>query len=211
MRGISEDSIRDWQLGAASDDLHMLAGRVTFPLLDWSGNVVSIGGRAYDGSTPKFWSYAGWPKQRYLYGLHLMKPCPFIVLVEGQVDAILIRQEGLPALAVMGSSISRMAASLLRLWTDKVIIYPDNTVPDEHAFQKAIAWIPVLESVGVEAVFPARPYPDDSAADPADLIWDKGNRTPYKPGWLRNQVEYCISRFSPDAVEVSLAMEEIEL
>lgn len=127
------------------------------------------------------------------------------------MDAILVRQQGFPALAVMGSSLSRMAASLLRLWTNKVVIYPDNTVPDEHAFKKAIAWIPVLESVGIEATFPSRPYPNDKSADPADLIWDKEKQCLNQPEWLCNQITYCRENFTEQDEFHTLNLEEVEL
>jgi DNA primase len=101
------------------------------------------------------------------------------------MDAIMLRQAGYQALAVMGSSLSPVAASLLRLWTTAAVVYPDNVVPDEKAFEKALKWIPVLESVGVTAVFPSRPYENSTCEDPAKLLQ-------LDPQWLHHQIETAV-------------------
>ena len=185
-RGLVDASISAWRIGYCDDEFNYMGGRVTFPIMDFCGNVISIAGRGVTPDiVPRYWSYSGWPKARYLFGLHLVRPCPYVVICEGQMDAIMLRQAGYQALAVMGSSLSPVAASLLRLWTTAAVVYPDNVVPDEKAFEKALKWIPVLESVGVTAVFPRRPYENAACADPADLIQSN-------PRWLHHQIEAAV-------------------
>lgn len=197
-RGIAEESLQAWHIGYCDSDTSIMGRRITFPIIDLGGNVVSVAGRAIDGANPKYWHFP-YRKERYLYGAHLIPAgCEFVVLCEGQVDAILIRQAGYPACAVMGSSLSPIAAATLRIWTERVVVYPDNIVPDAHAFNKALKWIPVLKSVGIEAVFPQRPYKDDQCSDPASIIWDDKQGKPNDPQWLHQQIKQAAVGFAMD-------------
>ena len=201
-RGLVDASIAAWRIGYCDDEFNYMGGRVTFPIMDFCGNVVSVAGRAIDGGEPKYWHYP-YPKSRYFYGLPLVSHCSYVVICEGQMDAIMLRQAGYQALAVMGSSLSPVAASLVRLWATAAVVYPDNVVPDGKAFEKALKWIPVLESVGVTAVFPSRPYENAACADPADLLQSN-------PCWLHHQIETAVDGISGrDASTYVLDLENI--
>ena len=190
-RGVSDASIRDWKLGYC-DDATIMGHRITFPIYDFGGNVISISGRTIVDDIPKAWHFP-FRKERYVYGLHLLSPCPYVVLVEGQTDAVLVRQAGFHTVAVMGSSLSPIAASFLRLFTDKAVCYPDSESTDSKAFGKCMKWIPSLEAVGIKAAFPQRPYWDETCSDPADIVWDRKRGCMNRPEWLREQVEQAVS------------------
>ncbi|MHB8994580.1 MAG: hypothetical protein ACYC63_04945 [Armatimonadota bacterium] len=201
-RGISDQSIRSWGIGFCGDTSNIMGNRVTFPVLDIGGNVVSISGRTITNEKPKSWHYP-FKKERYLFGMQLLTSCPFVVIVEGQVDAILVRQQGYHTVAVMGSSLSPIAAAFLRLFTGRAVVYPDSEAGDEKAYAKALKWLPQLRAAGLKAVFPKQPYWDDSSDDPADLIWDRKLQKMNDPGWLRNQIDNAAaSLVTPDTLDI---------
>lgn len=200
-RHLTDASIRTWGIGYCDSNSHLMGGRVTFPIRDALGNVVAVAGRSIRDARPRWWHFS-YEKSRYVYGVHLLVPCEYVVLCEGQIDAVLLRQSGYSACAVMGSSLDPIAAALLRVWTGKVVVYPDNTVPDEKAFEKALGWLPRLKQVGLAAQFPHRPYPDDKCSDPADLVVGD-------VAWLRRQVTACAERLR--AGDDGLRLEEVQV
>jgi len=203
-RGLTDATIRSWGVGYCADELSLFGGRVTFPICDFAGNLVSLGGRSINGDLPKYYYASGWSKTRYLYGTHLLPPTPFVVMVEGQIDAWMLTQIGYPTVAVMGSNVHALACSVLPIWTSGVVVYPDNVSSDEKAFEKAIKWLDVIKQVGLEAVFPRRPYPDATCGDPDELARKN-------PGWLSEQISECAGRLREVRDTETLTLEEVDL
>ena len=85
------------KVGALSKDkgYDMMSGRLTFPIVGRSGNILGFGGRILQGKGPKYINYGEtefFHKGRELYGLHEalnLNPRPkTLLLVEGYMDAI---------------------------------------------------------------------------------------------------------------------------
>jgi hypothetical protein len=185
-RGVGRYEIDRWQIGMCSDDRTPMYGRITIPIMDWCGNVLSVAGRAIGELEPKYWHYS-FAKERVLFGLPHGRPAPHVVLVEGAMDVILLDKLGLVSLGVMGSEMSPQQAALLTRWTDTAVVYPDS-----DRIAEAAKWVRVLEQTGIRAAMPPRPYPPDLCGegmrpDPADLAR-------LNPKWLLRQVEEAAVR-----------------
>lgn len=83
-------------------------GRIIFPIYDLKGKFLSISGRTIFNVQPKSLKY---PKVRVntFYGV---KQLPegwedFVVIVEGEFDAIYLQQFGVPAIALLGTGVKR--------------------------------------------------------------------------------------------------------
>jgi hypothetical protein len=103
--------------------------RIIFPLFDENNSLVGLGGRAFDeqraSTSPKYQFTRGFPKATVLYRAEyafaqvrrdakLGKKNPHLFLCEGFLDALRLESIGLPAVAVMGSSISDQQIQLLK-------------------------------------------------------------------------------------------------
>jgi DNA primase len=123
----------------------MAEDRVLFPVMrTWSGN-------------PKYVTAPGVNKADYLYGWHL-GPTPYAVLVEGEFDAIRLRQWGYPALAL---GTSRLSDAQARQLPSLVWVLMDGDPPGQAGAQQVAAKAVFFSKVSVLAL--------DENRDPADL------------------------------------------
>ena len=95
-------------------------GRLIFPIRDADGLLVGFGGRALDGSMPKYLNTPRTPifdKGSLLYSLHLAKDNirdNGAVIVEGYMDAIVAHQHGFTnVVASMGTALTHQQVTLL--------------------------------------------------------------------------------------------------
>lgn len=113
-RGITKETIEEWQIGWSpvgcippnfdkSDETQpwkKLHGRITLPILDQGGKIISISGREVIkiGNRPKYDHYA-FPARKILFGLYNNKKTiqkeDRIIITEGQLDVISSWQYGL--------------------------------------------------------------------------------------------------------------------
>lgn len=119
-RRISENSIKRFVLGY-SDNQDM----ITIPMNDPSGKIfVGFVARSVEGkdfkNTPKL------PKSKILFNLHRAKPYDTVYVVESSFDAIRLDQCGIPAVATLGSNVSKKQVELLTKHFNTVIVIPDN-------------------------------------------------------------------------------------
>lgn len=157
-----------FQLGAVRTGAERVPGPgILLPVLDYWGRLVSVSVNLFSGA-PKYW-HLPFPKQRWLWGLHLRpdeeKPP---VIVEGQYDALQLRRLGWPAYSILGSSLSVWQAGHLCYLAPKgeVIIYPDKDKPTlvEQAAR-------VLRAAGLRPLASELPYEpwENATCDPDEL------------------------------------------
>ena len=127
--------------------------RLMFPIIDVRGNVIGFGGRVMDNSTPKYLNSPEtliFNKRKNLFGLNLAKKTklPYLILVEGYMDAVALHQYGFDcAVASLGTSLTEEHATLLTRYTEQVVLIYDGDQAGQNATQRAI---PLLEKAGLQ-------------------------------------------------------------
>lgn len=129
-RGITEDSIETFKIGF-SEKQEM----VTVPVQDHTGMYVGFVGRSISGKS--FKNSSGLPRRHVLFNLNRNKYSS-VCVVESSFDAIKLHQIGIPAVATLGSYISKEQIELLNKWTDSVIIIPDKDEAGEKLVSKIV-------------------------------------------------------------------------
>lgn len=144
-------------------------GRVMFPIIDVSGNVVAFGGRVLDDSKPKYLNTSNTPafiKGKTLFALNYAKNycSEYLIMCEGYLDVITMHQAGFQsAVATLGTAVTPEHARIIKKYTSKVILSYDSDEAGVSAANKAIR---ILEAVGVDA----RVLKMEGAKDPDEYI-----------------------------------------
>lgn len=123
--------------------------RVTFPIRDVRGDVVSFAGRAFGEGSDKRPKYVNGPaspvydKSRVLYGLYESLPAlkrgKAGVLVEGQLDVLAVHRAGVPtAFAPCGTSLTEAHVEELKRFADRVVVCMDADAAGRAAAERAI-------------------------------------------------------------------------
>ncbi|MCM8768999.1 MAG: toprim domain-containing protein, partial [Candidatus Omnitrophica bacterium] len=119
---------------AASGTRDIFRRRLLFPIFDLRGEVVGFGGRAVDDhQEPKYLNTGETPvfnKSRVLYGLNWaregIRDNGYALLVEGYFDVLRLHQHGFRnAVAPLGTALTDNHLSLLRRFTDKLLLLFD--------------------------------------------------------------------------------------
>ena len=167
--------------------------RLMFPIIDIRGNVIGFGGRVLDNSLPKYINTTEtiiFNKGKHLFGLNLSKKTKqnYMILVEGNVDVVTMHQYGFDnAVASMGTSLTEDQATLLKKYTDQVVLLYDGDAPGQKATRRAI---PILEKVGINVK--VLQIPNDM--DPDDYLREFGaERFKMLIDGSSNRVEYQIN------------------
>jgi DNA primase len=130
--------------------------RLMFPIIDVRGNVIGFGGRIMNNKDPNAAKYLNSPetlifnKRKNLFALNLAKKTklPYMILVEGYMDAIALHQYGFDcAVASLGTALTEDGATLLSRYTDQVVLIYDGDNAGQNATKRAI---PILEKVGLQ-------------------------------------------------------------
>ena len=156
-RGYTKTELLDAGLAARSSKGNIydfFRNRLIFPLIDVRGNVVGFSGRRItnDENERKFIHTKEtilFNKSRFLFGLNLAKKTKLgrIILVEGNVDVITLRQAGFDnAIASLGTSLTEEQARLISNYTREVVIAYDSDKAGVAATERAIGH---LERLGV--------------------------------------------------------------
>ena len=176
-RCLQGQDIMGWMLGISDT----IGPRLSIPIRDPYGDVVSISYRALqDGVEPKFWHHS-FTKTQYLYGLYeILKDqldLQHVFLVESYFDVIHLCRLGHASVAMMGSCISIEQASLLSRYTDSVIYIPHRGVRDSTTVAR------VLSTVGCVGIKATAGYLPAELDDVAEAIERWPNQTQQ---WLQN-------------------------
>lgn len=133
-RCLSEQVIKQFGLGYIPHDVrHQLAGRIIFPLFDPSGNLVTLMSRHIGhGETrlPDHW-HEHYEKSFHLFGIdnakEQMRYWRFVVVVEGQVDALQFHNHGVKnVVALCCTNLSDMQLALIHRYCDEVVLVLDS-------------------------------------------------------------------------------------
>lgn len=175
--GFSEEEINIAYLGGKSEHglYDYFRGRVMFPIIDVSGNVIAFGGRIVDSSKSdrKYLNTSDTPafkKTKNLYALNYAKNTKdgYFILCEGYMDVIALHAAGFGmAVASLGTAFTSEQARVIKKYTDKVILSYDSDEAGQKAAERAIG---ILDSAGVEA----KVLKMTGAKDPDEFIKKNG-------------------------------------
>ena len=132
--------------------------RIMFPLYDLSGNIVGYNGRIYNSNSKSDSKYinsretAIFKKGELLFNYHRAKEhtrdYKFVIIVEGQIDAIRCYQAGYKnVVASLGTAITKEHAMLLRKLSNNIVLCFDGDKAGEKATNSAIE---ELAKLGIE-------------------------------------------------------------
>lgn len=138
--------------------------RVIFPIMDVNSRVIGFGGRVMGDGKPKYLNSPEtmiFDKSRNLYGLNVARTTrkKYLILCEGYMDVIAMHQAGFTnAVASLGTSLTSGHASLLKRYTQEVLLLYDS---DEAGIKAALRAIPILREAGVNSrVVNLKPHKD---------------------------------------------------
>lgn len=147
--------------------------RVMFPIFDVNSKVIGFGGRVMGDGEPKYLNSPETPvfdKRRNLYGLNLARisRAGNMIICEGYMDVIALHQAGFSqAVASLGTAFTEEQASLLKRYTDNVLLAYDS---DGAGTKAALRALGILRDAGLTAkVINMQPY-----KDPDEFIKTKG-------------------------------------
>ncbi|MHA2279368.1 MAG: toprim domain-containing protein [Promethearchaeota archaeon] len=133
-RGLSEDTIREFQLGYIPVFVaHQLRGRVILPLFDPSDNLITVGSRAVDSESyflPVYW-HESYEKPFYLYGINRaresIRQFGFVLVVEGQFDVLQLHNHGVRnVVGLCGNKMSDVQISIIQRYGSEIVLLLDT-------------------------------------------------------------------------------------
>lgn len=149
--------------------------RVMFPIMDVNNRVIGFGGRVMGDGKPKYLNSPEtkiFDKSRNLYGLNFARSSrkKNLIACEGYMDVISMHQAGFDnAVASLGTALTSAQASLMKRYTDEVLLLYDS---DEAGRKAALRAIPLLRRAGLgQKVIDLSPY-----KDPDEFIKAEGAR-----------------------------------
>lgn len=166
-KGYSDGRLRDSGLFNV-DERHGMYdkfwNRVIFPIMDVNNRVIGFGGRVMGDGKPKYLNSPEtkiFDKSRNLYGLNVARTSrkKYLIVCEGYMDVISMHQAGFTnAVASLGTALTSGHASLLKRYTEEVLLLYDS---DEAGIRAALRGIPILREAGVNSrVVNLKPYKD---------------------------------------------------
>ena len=138
--------------------------RVIFPIIDVNNRVIGFGGRVMGDGKPKYLNSPEtkiFDKSRNLYGLNIARTTRknYLILCEGYMDVISMHQAGFTnAVASLGTALTSGHASLLKRYTQEVLLLYDS---DDAGVRAALRAIPILREAGITSrVVSLKPHKD---------------------------------------------------
>ncbi|MCR4683025.1 MAG: DNA primase [Clostridiales bacterium] len=128
-------------------------GRVIYPIVDTTKNIVGFGGRVLGDALPKYLNTSDTPafrKRSTLFAMNYAKEncSKGLILCEGYMDVITLHQAGFTnSVATLGTSITDDHARMLSKYTKTVYLSYDSDEPGQKATLKATG---ALEKVGID-------------------------------------------------------------
>lgn len=182
-KGYSDDLLRESGLFNV-DERHGMYdkfwNRVIFPIMDVNNRVIGFGGRVMGDGKPKYLNSPEtkiFDKSRNLYGLNVARTSrsPYLILCEGYMDVISMHQAGFTnAVASLGTALTSGHASLLKRYTQEVLLLYDS---DEAGIKAAQRAIPILREAGINSrVVDLKPHKDPDEfikAEGAEAFWQR--------------------------------------
>lgn len=166
-QGVSDELLKESGLMQVNEKHGMYDkfwNRVMFPIMDVNNKVIGFGGRVMGDAKPKYLNSPEtliFDKSRNLYGLNFARTSKKknMLVCEGYMDVISLHQAGFTnAVASLGTALTSQHASLLKRYTDEVVLTYDS---DEAGTRAALRAIPLLKEAGVSTrVLHMEPYKD---------------------------------------------------
>lgn len=151
-------------------------GRVIFPIMDTNNKVTGFGGRVMGDGLPKYLNSPEtlvFDKSRSIYALNFAKKSrqDFLILCEGYMDVIALHQYGFTnAVASLGTALNNKHATVLKRYTDKIILCQDS---DEAGTNAKIRAFPILHEAGIDT----RVISLKDAKDPDEFLKKHGRES----------------------------------
>ena len=142
-------------------------GRIIFPILGISGQVLGFGARVLNDDKPKYINTGDTPiynKRKNLYGLNLHKneKISDLIMTEGYMDVIGLYKAGVTnAVASLGTALTQQQAGLLKRYVNLVYIAYDGDAAGQNA---TVRGLDILKSEGLDVrviTFPDNLDPDE--------------------------------------------------
>ena len=156
------------------------AGRLIVPIINSLGKVIAFGGRVLEKKDEDFGKYKNtqdtqiFSKKRNLFAVNNLKKLkndgelPYVIMVEGYMDAISLYQAGFRnVVASMGTSLTLEQAKLLKRFTNKVVVCFDGDSAGQNATLRSLS---IFENEGFEITVMSLP----NKMDPDDVIKEYG-------------------------------------
>ena len=166
-KGYDDETIRESGLMNVDEKHGMydkFGNRVIFPIMDVNNKVIGFGGRVMGEGSPKYLNSPEtkvFDKGRNLYGLNRARRSKrnHQILCEGYMDVIALHQAGFDqAVASLGTALTHGQASLMKRYTEEVLLTYDS---DEAGTKAALRAIPILREGGIiTKVIHMEPYKD---------------------------------------------------
>lgn len=166
-RGLSKETINTFALGLCSKG--SMAGRIAIPIHNEQGELVAYAGRwpgdDYPESEDKYKLPTGFQKHRTLFNLNRVLDAEHLVIVEGYFGVFRLFEPGIPAVALMGSSIAPEQVELLKnTGVERITVLLDGDLPGRAAAETVVATLS-REFFVRTVVLPDDMQPDDLNAD----------------------------------------------
>lgn len=150
--------------------------RVIFPIINHKNEVIAFGGRAIDGTEPKYLNSPEseiYHKREVLYGLNIAKQYiseyKRAIVVEGYLDCLGCHQAGLKnTVAPLGTALTAEQLKLLSRYCKEVVLLFDA---DSAGIKASLRSIDMFRNVNLEVKIAVLPE-----LDPFDFIIKKGAR-----------------------------------
>jgi DNA primase len=153
-------------------------GRIIFPIIDLSGEVIGFGGRIIGEGEPKYLNTPESPifeKKRVLYNLHSVRNQirqGGAVVVEGYMDVVSLANAGFTAaVATLGTALGEDHVRLLRRFTDDITLVFDGDSAGRNAMVRAIEPFLASDVIPRIVILPQGKDPDDIAREGIS-IWN---------------------------------------
>ena len=166
-KGYSDEDLKDSALVTIDErrgGSDKFWNRVMFPIMDVNNRVIGFGGRVMGDGSPKYLNSKEtklFDKSRNLYGLNFARSSrkKEIILCEGYMDVISMHQAGFTnAVAALGTAFTSGHGTLLKRYTENVILSFDSDEAGQRAILRAI---PILKEAGLTVrVLDLTPYKD---------------------------------------------------
>ena len=149
-------------------------GRLIFPILGVTGQVLGFGARVMGDEKPKYINTGDTPvynKRNNLYGLNLHKneKLDDLIMVEGYMDVIGLYKAGVKnAVASLGTALTQQQARLLKRYVEKVYIAYDGDAAGQNA---TVRGLDILKNEGLEVRVIT--FPDDLDPDEYVQVYGK--------------------------------------
>lgn len=148
--------------------------RITFPIFNLQNRITGFGARVLDDTQPKYLNTPDTPvfnKGRTLYGLNFtregVRKKEELIIVEGYLDFLTLYQNGIDnAIASLGTALTEGQISVLRRYTEKVVVCYDADAAGEEATVRGLDLLIEKELEPRIVVLPS--------GDPDSFVREKG-------------------------------------